>query len=113
MSIYDFANVMKNAGKIKEELAKLQEKLADITVTGSSGGGMVEVVANGKMQILEIKIDDEVLHDDDKEMLNDLIVSAINQALQRAQQVSTEKMNELSGGLLSFLPEGFKFPGMA
>ncbi len=112
MGLYDFASLMKNAGKIKEELAKLQASLEEITITASSGGGMVEVIANGKMKIISIKIDDEVMKTGDKEMLEDLIISAVNDALQQIQEITSSKMNELTGGLLSFLPEGFKFPGI-
>ncbi|MBN1154847.1 YbaB/EbfC family nucleoid-associated protein [candidate division KSB1 bacterium] len=112
MGLYDFASILKNTGKIKEELTKLQNSLEEITVSASSGGGMVEVIANARMKIISIKIDDEIVQAKDKEMLEDLILSAVNQALQQAQEIATQKMSEMSGGLLSFLPDGFKFPGI-
>lgn len=105
------ANLMKQAQQVQKKLAEAQEKLGDIRVEGTAGGGMVTVTANGKQEILEVKIEPEVL-EDDPEILEDLIVAAVNQALTKAGEAAQEKMNEATGGLLGNLPQGMNFPGM-
>ncbi len=105
------SNLMKQAQKVQEKIAEAQENLADIRVEGSAGGGMVTAIANGNQKILEVKIEPEVL-EDDPEILEDLIVAAVNQSLTKANEAAQEKMNEATGGLLGNLPEGFNFPGM-
>jgi DNA-binding YbaB/EbfC family protein len=97
-------NMMKQIQKMQQEMEKIQEELANKTVEGSAGGGMVKVTANGKQEILEIKIDPEVVNKDDVEMLQDLIVAAVNQAKEKAQELANEEMSRLTGGL--------KIPGM-
>jgi nucleoid-associated protein EbfC len=106
--------IMKQAQKVQEEMQKAQDNLENITVEGSAGGGMVKVVANCKYRILSISIDPEVVKVDDKEMLEDLIVAAVNQAVTMAQQKSNEEMEKITGGLLGGmnLPGGIKFPGL-
>jgi len=108
----NMAAIMKQAQKMQEEMQKTQENLGKITVEGSSGGGMVKVEANCNNEILSIKIEPEVFEDNDKEMLEDLVVAAVNQALANAQQRSAEEMQKITGGLMSNLPGGMKFPGM-
>ena len=76
-----------------------QAKLEQTQVEGTSGGGMVKVIANGRQDILEIKIDPEVVNPDDVEMLQDLIVAAVNQARQKAAELQASQMQELTGGL--------------
>ena len=97
---------------MQEELSRVQEELANITVEGSSGGGMVKVIANCQNQIMEVKIEPEVIDPEEKEMLEDLIAAAVNQALENAQKRSQEEMSKVSGGLMGNLPGGFKLPGM-
>jgi len=104
-------NLMKQAQQVQKKLAEAQEQLGDIRVEGSAGGGMVTVAANGKQEVLEVKIEPEVL-EDDPEILEDLIVAAVNQALTKAGEAAQEKMNEATGGLLGNLPQGMNFPGM-
>lgn len=105
------ANLMKQAQQVQKKLSEAQEQLGDIRVEGSAGGGMVTVAANGKQEVLEVKIEPEVL-EDDPEILEDLIVAAVNQALTKAGEAAQEKMNEATGGLLGNLPQGMNFPGM-
>jgi DNA-binding YbaB/EbfC family protein len=99
---------------MQEEMQKSQKNLENIVVEGTAGGGMVKAEANCNMQILSIKIEPEVYEENDKEMLEDLIVSAINQAISNAQQRSNEEMQKVTGGLMGNLnlPGGMKFPGM-
>jgi len=104
--------LMKQAQKFQQRLAQVQEELEKIQVEGTSGGGMVTVVANGKQEITEVKIDPEVVNRDDVEMLEDLIVAAVNQARERAQEVAEEKMRKAAGGVLPGLAEGLKIPGL-
>jgi DNA-binding YbaB/EbfC family protein len=108
------AAIMKQAQKVQEEIKKVQDNLENITVEASSGGGMVKVEANCKLHILSIKIEPEVYGEEDKEMLEDLVIAAVNQAIANAQQKANEEMEKVTGGLLGGmnLPAGLKFPGM-
>ena len=92
-------NMMKQAQKLQSQMMKLQEELADKTVESSSGGGMVSVVANGRQQIVSIKIENEVVDPDDVEMLQDLVLAAVNDALAKAQEMVSSEMGKLTGGL--------------
>ncbi len=103
--------LLKQAQKMQAELARVQAELANITVEGSAGGGMVKVVANCQNQILEVNIEPEVVDPEDKEMLEDLIVAAVNQALENAQKRAQEEMAKVTGGLMGNMPGGFKIPG--
>lgn len=105
-------NLLKQAQKMQEDMLKAQEGLAEIKVEATSGGGMVTVIANGKLEIVSIKIEKEVVNPDDKEMLEDLVAAAVNQAIQSAQAKAQEEMQKVTGGLLGGLPGGMKFPGM-
>lgn len=92
-------NMMKQAQKLQKKMLKLQEELAEKTVEASAGGGMVKVVANGKQQIKLIHIEKEVVDPDDVEMLQDLIVAAVNDALTKSQEMVSSEMSKLTGGL--------------
>ena len=92
-------DLMRQAKKMQQEMAKIQEETKKKTVEASAGGGMVSVTANGGMEILSIKIEREVVNPDDIEMLQDLIIAAANEALRRAQQMVSEEMSKVTGGL--------------
>ena len=92
-------NMMKQAQQLQSKMLKLQEELADKTVESSSGGGMVKVVANGRQQIVSIQIENEVVDPDDVEMLQDLVLAAVNDALTKAQEMVSNEMGKLTGGL--------------
>ena len=92
-------NMMKQAQKLQSQMMKLQEELADRTVESSSGGGMVTVVANGRQQIASIQIENEVVDPDDVEMLQDLVLAAVNDALAKAQEMVSSEMGKLTGGM--------------
>jgi DNA-binding YbaB/EbfC family protein len=92
-------NMMKQAQKLQAKMAKLQEEVAEQTIEGSAGGGMVKVVANGRQQIVAIDIEKEVVDPEDVEMLQDLILAAANDALQKSQDMVAEKMSKLTGGM--------------
>lgn len=79
---------------------------------GTAGGGMVTVVMNGRREVLQLKIEKEVVNPDDTEMLEDLIVAALNQALVQAQEVEMTEMNKVTGGMLSQVIGGLQMPGL-
>ena len=93
------ANMMKQAQKLQSQMLRLQEELAEKTVESSSGGGMVTVVANGRQQVVSIQIEREVVDPEDIEMLQDLVLAAVNDALAKAQQMVSSEMGKLTGGL--------------
>ena len=95
----NMGNMLKKAQELQQKMAKLQEELGEKTVEASSGGGMVAVVANGKQEIVSIKIDPEVVDANDVEMLEDLVLAAINDALYQAKQMVSEEMSQLTGGV--------------
>jgi DNA-binding YbaB/EbfC family protein len=99
-----FGDIMKQMQKMQAKMEEVQKELENKRIEGTSGGGMVRVTANGKQEILEIKIDPEVVNKEDVEMLEDLVLAAVNQAKEKAQEVQAEEMAKLTGGL--------KLPGM-
>ena len=90
---------MKQAQQFQAKMTKLQEELGDRTVEASAGGGMVTVVANGRQEVVSVKIDPEVIDPADAEMLQDLIQAAVNDALTRAKNMVNEEMGKLTKGL--------------
>lgn len=99
MSKKMLGNLMKEAQKIQAEMARMQEEAKQKTVDASSGGGMVNVTANGAGEIVSIRIDKEVVNPEDVEMLQDLIIAACNEALRRASEMVNEEMSKVTGGL--------------
>jgi DNA-binding YbaB/EbfC family protein len=95
----DMGNVMKQAQKLQAKMQRLQEEMAEKTIETTSGGGMVKVVASGKQQVVSIQIEKEVVDPDDVEMLQDLILAAVNDALLKSQEMVTQEMSKLTGGL--------------
>lgn len=108
----NMAALLKQAQKMQEQIAKAQENLDSIKAEGTSGGGMIKVIANGKQEIESVKIDPEVIDREDAEMLEDLVLAAVNQAIEKAGEMAKEHMNSITGGMLGGLPGGFKIPGM-
>ena len=97
--IPNMTNLLKQAQKIQSQMAKLQEELGEKTVEASAGGGMVTVVVNGRQEILSVTIDPEVINRDDIEMLQDLILAAMNDGLSKAKAMINDEMGKLTGGL--------------
>ncbi|MBC7358324.1 hypothetical protein SAMN02745206_01372 [Desulfacinum infernum DSM 9756] len=102
-------NPMQQVKNLQKKLAQMQEELAQRTVESSAGGGMVTAVANGRQEIVKITIDPQVVDPDDVEMLEDLVLAAVNDALKRAQEMVAEEMGKLAGGLN--IP-GLNIPGL-
>lgn len=92
-------NMMKQAQKLQARMFKLQEELAEKTVESAAGGGMVKVVANGRQQIISIRIEKEVVNPEDVDMLQDLLLAAVNDALTKSQEMVAAEMGKLTGGL--------------
>jgi len=95
----DLGSIMKQAQKIQAQMAKMQEELSSRTVEASAGGGMITVVANGKQEVISIRIEPEVIDASDREMLQDLVVAAVNEALRKSQEMASEEMKKITGGL--------------
>jgi len=99
MSKKMLGDMMKQAQKMQQEMGRIQEESKKKTVEAAAGGGMVNVVANGAMEIISIKIEKDVVNPEDIEMLQDLVVAAVNEALRRAQQMVSEDMGKVTGGM--------------
>ena len=95
----DLNTIMQQAKQMQEKMAKIQEDLANKTITGSSGGGMVNVTATGKGDILTISIEEELITVDEKQMLQDLITAAVNDAIRKARDLGKQEMAGLTGGM--------------
>jgi len=97
--IPNMGQLLKQAQQFQAKMAKMQEEVGERTVEVSSGGGMVTVVVNGKQELLSIRIDPEVIDPDDREMLQDLIMAAVNDGLTRAKNMVNDEMGKLTKGL--------------
>ena len=102
------AGLMKQAQTMQENLKKAQEALSAVEVEGQSGAGLVKVLITCRNEVKRVSIDPSMMADGDKEMLEDLIVAALNDALRRAEQTASERMSSVTAGLP--LPPGFKMP---
>ena len=103
----NMSKLLKQAQQMQQQIESVQNELADLIIEAESGGGMVSVKVNGKQELLDINIDEEAITEG-KEMLEDLIISAINKAISKSQTDSQEKMNSVTGGMMG----GMKIPGM-
>ena len=103
----NMSKLLKQAQEMQQQIEDVQGQLSAMIVEAESGGGMVSVKVNGKQEVLEVNIDPEAMAEE-SEMLEDLIISALNKALSKAQSDSQEKMNSVTGGMMS----GLKIPGM-
>ena len=97
---------LKQAQEMQTKMTKVQDELSQLEVEDQSGGGMVTAIVNGQKELISLSIEEEVLQED-KEMIEDLVVSAVNQALQNATKTAEEKMNSITGGMMG----NMKIPG--
>src|SRR5210317_2446558 len=95
----DMNEIMRQAQQMQQKMSQVQNELAGRTVTASVGGGMVSVTMNGKNELLSIQIDKEVINPEDQSMLQDLIVSAVNEGIKKAQDMTQTEMKKLTGGI--------------
>ena len=100
-------NLMKQAQKMQADMQKAQEELANMEVEGEAGGGMVKVLMNGRHELRRVTLDDSLMQDD-KEMIEDLLAAAVNDAVRRIEQQTQEKMSGVTSGMN--LPGGLKLP---
>ncbi len=104
----NFGNMMKQAQQLQQKMAEAQNKLKDIEVTGVSGGGLIKVTATAKGEYKRLSIDNSLVKVEEKEVLEDLIIAAINDAKQKGEEAAQEEMKSITGGLP--LPPGMKLP---
>jgi DNA-binding YbaB/EbfC family protein len=104
IEVKNMDELLRQAQKMQGKIAKLQEELGEKTVEASSGGGMVTAVANGRGDIVSLKIEREVISPEDAEMLEDLVTAAVNEAINRSREMVQEEMSKLTGGM--------NFPGL-
>ena len=102
-------NPMQQVKALQEKMTKIQEQLAEMTVEATAGGGMVTVVMNGRQELISLKLEPQVVDPEDIDMLQDLIVAAVNDALRKSQEMAAGEMGKLAGGLN--IP-GLKIPGL-
>jgi DNA-binding YbaB/EbfC family protein len=100
----NFGDLMKQAQQLQTKLARVQEEVAAKTVEASSGGNMVVAVVNGRLELVSLRIDKTVVEAGDAEMLQDLVIAAVNEGIRKAQQMMADEMSKAAGGL--------KIPGL-
>jgi len=94
-----FGQILQQAKKMQDKLMKIQEEVANKTVEAQSGGGMVSCVVNGKQEVLTLKISDEIWEEKDRELLEDLVMAAINEGLNKSREMLQEEMAKVTGGM--------------
>ena len=103
----NMSNMLKQAQQMQKDIENVQNELDGLQINSESGGGLVQVTINGKMELLDLNLQDEILTEE-KEIIEDLIISAVNNAISKAQDESQNRMNSVAGGMLG----GLKVPGM-
>lgn len=98
-------NLLKQAQEMQARMSKIQEELAQKSVEGSSGGGMVQATVNGQLALTAVKIDKTVINAEEKEMLEDLVLAAVNDGMRKARELASNEMSKITGGL--------KIPGLS
>lgn len=102
-------NMLKQVQKMQAEMQKVQEELVNLTVTEEAGGGMIKATANGNKEIISVEIDPQVISKDEKDILEDLVVAAVNKAIASATKLAEEEMAKVTKGML---PPGVNIPGL-
>ena len=104
----NIGNIMKQAQQLQENMQRAQAQIATLEVTGESGGGMAKVTMTGKHEVRRVLLDASIVSSDDKDMLEDLVAAAVNDAVQKVERATQEKMASVMGGMQ--LPPGMKMP---
>jgi DNA-binding YbaB/EbfC family protein len=110
MGMPNLQGMMKQMQKMQEKMAQVQAELEQKTVSAESGGGMVKATVNGRQQLVKLQIEREVVNPDDREMLEDLVVAAVNKGLEDAQRMAQEEMAKATSGMIPNIP-GLNLPG--
>lgn len=110
--MFDMNKMMEKVKEVQEKMKEAQEKLVDITATAEAGAGMVKATVNGKKQLIDIEIDNDIVKAEDKEIMQDLIVAAVNKALTEVDEKAKEEMKNSTQGFMPNIP-GFDFGNMA
>jgi nucleoid-associated protein EbfC len=108
MSQFNMADMFGKLNEMQSKVKEAQEKLGEVTVEADAGGGMVKVKANGRREVLSIEIDKDMVDPEDKEMLEDLVVAAVNKALEKAEEAGKQKMQDVYKDMMP----GGGLPGM-
>jgi nucleoid-associated protein EbfC len=111
MAMPNMQGMMKQVQKLQEKMAQVQAELEQKTVSADAGGGMIRVTVNGKQQVVSIRIEKEVVNPEEIDMLEDLVVSAVNKGLEESQRMAQEEMQKVTAGVLPQIP-GLNFPGL-
>ena len=98
-TVQNIGNIMKQAKKMQEKIGRMQQELEGRTVEAQAGGGMVSVLVNGKFEIVSLKIEKDVVNPEDIDMLQDLITAAVNEGVRKAQEMASQEMGKITGGL--------------
>jgi len=109
MKINQMQGMLKQVQKMQERMQEIQQELENKYVTEESGGGMVKITVNGKLQVSKLQIEKEVVNSEDIEMLEDLIVAAVNKGIDSAQKMAQEEMQKATSGII---PPGLNIPGL-
>jgi nucleoid-associated protein EbfC len=104
----NLTDIMKQVQSMQSRMGEMQEKLADMTVTAESGAGLVSVTMTGRSQVTQVSIDERLMRPEDREIVEDLVVTAFNAAKAKAEAMVAEEMKQVTGGMP--LPPGFKMP---
>lgn len=102
--MFDMSKMMEKVKEVQEKMKAAQENLANVTATGESGAGMVKAVVNGKKQVVDLEIDADLLKPEDKEMAQDLVIAAVNKALEAVDAQVKEEMKKSTSGMLPDIP---------
>lgn len=111
MAMPNIQGMMKQVQKLQEQMARVEAELERKTVDADAGGGMVRVTVNGRQHVVSMKIEREVVNPEDVDMLEDLVVSAVNKGLEESRRMAQEEMQKVTAGAMPRIP-GLNFPGM-